>query len=305
MTIRKALLILSFAYATLVYVLKEFHLLGDFGWALFIYASVLGLGAAVIYIRNTRWWVYPKGRISREWQKILRQEVSFYKAISDAEKIRFEKKVLFFLSNYDIVGVETEVEDLDKLLIASSSIIPTFHKPRWKYTNLDEVILYPQGFSFDMPQMEEKMVMEGLVGGGPLEGKMILSKAALRKGFHDESDNLNTAIHEFVHLIDMDDGAVDGVPESLLRFPLLHRLRSIVLAFKVERLFDKTAQNIENKQTDIRPYGGVNKAEFLSVTTEYFFENPEKLKENHPDLHSLMEQIYRTPKSVQKELSRH
>lgn len=210
----------------------------------------------------------------------------------------------FFLSNYDIVGVDTEVEDLDKLLIASSSIIPTFHKPRWKYTNLEEVLLYPRGFSFNMPQMEEKMVMEGLVGGGPLEGKMILSKSALRKGFQDESDNLNTAIHEFVHLIDMDDGAVDGVPESLLRFPILHKLRSIILNFKVDRIFNKTAESIENKQTDIRPYGGANKAEFLSVITEYFFENPEKLKENHPDLHRLMEKIYRTPKSVQKELSR-
>ena len=157
MTIKKAFLILFALYACIVFVLIASAPLAYGVLMTFIYVSVIVLGAAIIYIRNTRWWVYPKGPIPREWQKILRQEVSFYKVISDADKRRFEKKVLFFLSNYKIVGVDTEVELLDKLLIASSSIIPTFQKSRWRYTNLDEVLLYPRGFSFGLPQMEKEM----------------------------------------------------------------------------------------------------------------------------------------------------
>lgn len=98
MTPRKALLIVFATYASLVFVLNEYNLLGDIAWVVFIYASVLVLGAAVIYVRNTRWWIYPKGPFSAKWKQILLQEVSYYKVISDAEKRKFEKKVLFFLS---------------------------------------------------------------------------------------------------------------------------------------------------------------------------------------------------------------
>lgn len=303
MTSNKALVILFVCYAVL-FAIVDHLFLDTTQMMVFIYASVILVGAGVIYVRNTRWWNYPKGPFPREWKSILMQEVSFYKAIEDTEKVKFEKKIMFFLANYDITGVETEVETLDKLLIASSSIIPTFHKPRWKYTNLDEVLLYPRGFSFNLPNTQEKMLMEGLVGGGPLEGKMILSKIALREGFQDETDNHNTAIHEFVHLIDKDDGTVDGIPVSLLSFPLLRKLRTIILEFRINRLFNRTVDDIEKRNTDIRPYGGTNKAEFLSVATEYFFENPVMMKEEHPDLHRLMQQIYRTPESVQRELSK-
>ena len=46
---------------------------------------------------------------------------------------------------------------------------------------------------------------------------MIISKNALRDGFSNETDKKNTAVHEFVHLIDKMDGAIDGVPEVLLQ----------------------------------------------------------------------------------------
>lgn len=39
---------------------------------------------------------------------------------------------------------------------------------------------------------------------------------SLRHGFMDQSGKHNTAIHEFIHLIDKTDGAVDGIPEALV-----------------------------------------------------------------------------------------
>lgn len=304
MTITRALLLLFFTYASIVYLLYKLNIFGSTAWTIFVYVSIILLGSAVIYIRNRKWWHKPKGAFPQEWKRILQQEVSFYKAISDTGKQKFEKKILFFLSNYKISGIGTEVETLDKLLIASASIIPTFQKARWRYYNLEEILLYPNGFSFENPILKEKIVMEGLVGGGPLEGKMILSQKALRKGFEDEADNHNTAIHEFVHLIDKSDGVIDGVPEVLLKTPFLLKLRTIILNAKINRLFARVTKDIENEKSDIRPYGAANKAEFLSVASEYFFENPEMMKEKHPDLHQLMQQIYRTPQATQKELSK-
>ena len=55
-----------------------------------------------------------------------------------------------------------------------------------------------------------------MVGTGYMDGKMVLSKPALHHGFVNDSDKKNTAIHEFVHLIDKFDGSVDGIPALLL-----------------------------------------------------------------------------------------
>jgi len=61
--------------------------------------------------------------------------------------------------------------------------------------------------------------IKGLVGTGYMEGKMLLSKTALHHGFSNQTDKRNTALHEFIHLIDKADGIVDGIPQVLLAEP--------------------------------------------------------------------------------------
>lgn len=65
-----------------------------------------------------------------------------------------------------------------------------------------------------------------MVGTGYLDGIIILSKQALRHGLKNESDKKNTAIHEFLHLIDKTGGTIDGIPPTNLwkNNMLYHRL---------------------------------------------------------------------------------
>ncbi|MCA9421547.1 MAG: zinc-dependent peptidase, partial [Nitrospira sp.] len=43
---------------------------------------------------------------------------------------------------------------------------------------------------------------------------------------------------------------------------------------------------------DINPYGLTNEAEFFAVVSEYFFENPVRMKKKHPELYSMLKQIF-------------
>ena len=72
--------------------------------------------------------------------------------------------------------------------------------------------------------------MLGLVGSGPYQNIMILSKQELRNGFANKTNKKNTAIHEFVHLLDKEDGSVDGVPEALLSCSFLRAVSSLATA---------------------------------------------------------------------------
>ena len=44
---------------------------------------------------------------------------------------------------------------------------------------------------------------------------MILSKPALLTGFDITTDKNNVGIHEFAHLVDGADGAIDGIPPGV------------------------------------------------------------------------------------------
>lgn len=221
-----------------------------------------------------------------QWSVLLEKNVSFYRHLSDAEKINFQLKIMNFLSQVEVSGVKIEVEEIDKVLIAASAVIPVFGFENWEYAYLDEVLLYPTTFNsnhqFDN-QAEDKQIL-GMVGTGYMQGKMILSRNALRNGFQNHTDKHNTAIHEFVHLLDREDGDIDGVPEILLN----HQYTIPWLD-----LIHTKMEEINNNKSDIRNYGGTSKTEFFAVASEYFFERPDLLKRKHPDLYEMLEKCFR------------
>lgn len=218
------------------------------------------------------------------WRPILDEKVAFYHQLTGQEKVRFEKSILHFLDEVRITGVGTEVDDTDKLLVASSAVIPLFGFPGWSYSKLNEVIMYEGPFNrdFETKQGEEREIL-GMVGGG-MNSTMVLSKPALRQGFENKQSSQNVGIHEFVHLLDRADGAVDGIPEALAQQPFL---------IPWMKMIHRKIKEIQTGASDIDPYGSTNEGEFLSVVSEYFFKRPDLLEKRHPELFAMLEKIFR------------
>jgi Mlc titration factor MtfA (ptsG expression regulator) len=216
-------------------------------------------------------------------RNLLDQHVAFYQQLDPEGREKFEQKVQHFLANVRITGVKTTVEDLDRVLIGASAIIPIYAFPDWEYINLNEVLLYPDAFSHEFEQAGEHRSVAGMVGTGPLQNVMVISKQALRHGFSNNAGNSNTAIHEFIHLIDKTDGAIDGIPEVLLKhqytLPWVNMMRE-----KMEEMM--------RGESDIDLYGVSNQAEFFAVVSEYFFNRPDLLQEKHPALFTMLERIF-------------
>ncbi|HEX5655127.1 MAG TPA: M90 family metallopeptidase [Chitinophagaceae bacterium] len=222
--------------------------------------------------------------IPDSYKIILAQQVEFYKLLDEEKKKEFENRLMQFLSKVRITGVKTVVEDLDKVLIASSAIIPIFAFPEWEYINLNEVLLYPDAFNQDFEQHGAERSIAGIVGEGAYEDVMILSQLELREGFLNKTGKTNTAIHEFVHLVDKTDGSTDGIPESILS-------RQYILPWL--ELMQRKIKQVAGQRSDIDPYAATNPAEFLAVVSEYFFERPDLLKTRQPELYELLATIFR------------
>ncbi len=232
--------------------------------------------------KDTEWKV-PNKPFPRDWRVILNGNISYYKSLSDNEKKRFEFKIQEFLLNCRITGIKTDIDVTDKILVASSAVIPIFGFDNWKYINLHEVLIYPTMFNANFETEGSDRRILGMVGNGYMEGVMILSQEALKLGFQNESDKKNTAIHEFVHLIDKIDGPIDGIPSSLMEKQY---------AIPWIDFIDKKMNEIYDGDSDINSYGGTNRAEFFSVASEYFFERPKLLKRKHPNLYNNLERVF-------------
>ena len=217
------------------------------------------------------------------YRLLLAEHVPFYQALSTDRQKEFEERIQVFLSKVRITGIKTTVEDIDKVLVAASAIIPIFNFPGWEYVNLGEVLLYPGSFDHEFGQEGPGRNIAGMVGTGPLQRSMILSQVELRDGFVNKDGRHNTGIHEFVHLVDKTDGSTDGLPEFMLNN---HYMKPWL------QLMHREIRDIRENKSDIDPYGATNEAEFFAVVSEYFFERPDLLKERHPGLYEMLLRIF-------------
>ena len=223
-----------------------------------------------------------------DWRAILAGRVAFYLALTESEKTRFEQRTQVFLARTRITGVQTELDDTTRLLVAASALIPVWGLPGWQYANLGEVLIVPDAWQLpNAPDQEVQPLQGTLLGsvqGFQNQHYMRLSKASLEQGFQDATDRQNVGIHEFAHLLDEADGVIDGLPQAAMPPELLQAWTE---------LMHREMAAIREGKSEINPYAATNDAEFFAVVTEYFFEKPETLQERHPELYDLLTRVFR------------
>lgn len=272
--------------------------------------TVVILGVAILIGVVLSRKVFLKKRLVRkrlneefpqQWRNVLAQKVLFYSQLNDSDKVLFEKRVQRFVATKTIEGIDTDIDDEIRLMVASSAIIPTFAFPEYNYPAVRNVLIYPNSFDehFQTQRFEgHREYITGMVGNRFQNGIVILSKPDLISAFDGLTHDSNVGIHEFVHLLDKEDGVIDGIPEALMQRqfvgPWLHEIK-------------KEMEKIVAGTSDINPYALTNNAEFLAVVSEYFFDSPEKFKHRHPELYQFLSTIYNrdptVPGASQKYLS--
>ena len=251
-------------------------------------ATVLQILFVLVLIIVVIFFVFQPRKVTTftlpdNYQGLLEDYVKFYVQLDPESRKSFEDRMQKFLSSVKITGAGAQVEDLDYILIGAAAVIPVYYIPDWEYIHLREVLLYPGNFNTDYEQHGSERHISGMVGTGALENVMILSKWELRQGFIHGSSNRNTAIHEFIHLIDKMDGTMDGVPELLLE-------RKYVP--KWQHLLQTSMDQIRRGESDIDAYGATSPVECFAVLGEYFFEQPERFLQGHPELAEMLQRIF-------------
>ncbi len=115
-------------------------------------------------------------------------------------------------------------------------------------------------------------------------GPVLISWDQARAAARHPERGHNVVFHEFAHKLDMLDGMIDGTP-PLDRTDAEEWVRICTDAFEDLRA--------GRPRPPLRDYGAINPGEFFAVATEAFFDVPDRLAADEPDLYRVLRGFYR------------
>lgn len=228
-----------------------------------------------------------------EWLGILERNVPFYANLADADRRELQGHVQVFLAEKHFEGCNgLELKDEIKVTIAAQACRLLLHRDAEVFPRLITVLVYPSAYVAKS--------VEPIAGGGVLEGEQVRLGEAWKDGVAVVSwDDVramakgatpgeNLVLHEFAHILDMEDGASDGTP--ILPDRGQYASWVAVMEGEYERL---RRDSYLGRYSVLDHYGAKNPAEFFAVATEAFFEKPTVLAKRHPELYAELRNFYR------------
>ncbi len=245
----------------------------------FLLALLVVYGLWISFDYFSRHRLYKKLKSTtfpREYEKII-EDIHQYKKLTNSFKKKLHVLILFFIEKKEFIGAKMEIDDEVRVTIA---FYASLMKLGFKLDEKDfvtTIIVYPRHFIAD----------ERVLLGQSSNGTVVLSWQDIK----NERDE-NVIIHEFAHELDFQDGFADGVPVLARKN---YRRWSEVFSYEFNNLrafIDKEGE-FPKKYQFLGTYAGTNEAEFFAVCSERFFEMPNELFENFPDVYEELKLFYK------------
>jgi len=202
-----------------------------------------------------------------------------------------------FLADKEFHGAQgLEITDAIALAIAAQAVLPVLHLGLHWYDDFVGIVVHPDQVVARRSTLDESGVVhewdEVLAGEAMENGPVMLSWRDVESAGEAAAEGYNVVIHEFVHKIDLRDGAPDGCP------PLPAARRQAwqqVLQAEYEAFREKVriAERFSGEPPWLDPYGAQDPGEFFAVAGEAYFVNRARFAQEFPPLLALFDGFFR------------
>ncbi len=177
-----------------------------------------------------------------------------------------------------------QVDDAMAVCIAAQACLPVLRFGLAPYRRFVGIVVHPDEVLARREITDDDGVVheydEVLAGEAMEGGPVMLSWTDVADAGASAERGYNVVIHEFAHVLDMGDGAADGVPPLPSAAARAQWIE--VLDAEYRRL---RAAVDRDEPTLLDPYGATDPAEFFAVAVESFFVTPEAMRDEHPRLY--------------------
>lgn len=227
-----------------------------------------------------------------EWERILDANVPVYRRVPGDLRTQLHGHMQVFLAEKHFEGCDgLEMTDEIRLTIACQACLLLLNRETKYYPDLVTVLVYPSIFYADVEEPDGAIVneyKEDRSGESWDLGVVILSWEDVVEYASTGRAGYNVVLHEFAHQLDMENGAMDGMPNLDSREQRDTWVRVFKEAYHV---FERAAAS--RRRTLVDPYGAEDPAEFFAVVTESFFERSLALRREHAALYDALSAYYR------------
>lgn len=227
------------------------------------------------------------------WRAMLDRNVALYPRLPEALKTELHGLIHIFLdeNHFEGAGGLVLTEEIC-LTIAAQACILLLNRKTDVYPRLQSIVIYPH--EFDVPTARAFSSghyvndTETRLGESWRTGAVVLAWDHVLQSSRDLHDGHNLVFHEFAHQLDQESGEADGAPALDRASHYLAWAR--VLSRDYEDLRRRVAQELPSFMDQ---YGATNEAEFFAVATEFFFEQPDLLRRQYPELYNELKSFYK------------
>ena len=228
--------------------------------------------------------------VSKEQWDDAFKSLPLLKGFSDQENKDLKTLSILFMDDKLFEGAQGfEITTRVMLIISLQACLPILKLGLDCYKNFSTIIVYPSGFKTNRKVTDENGIVDHdkthTLGEAWLGGPVILSWTDTEKA--GELDGSNLVIHEFAHKLDMQNGVANGFP------PLQSGMKLDDWVTEFSKAFDYFERKCKGHELrDISCYAATSPAEFFSVFSEVFFEQPKIIQKHFPQVHTLLELYY-------------
>lgn len=258
---------------------------------LLILVLATGAVAARVWMRRRTHLRLLAAPLDADQRAIVAAEVPLTRRLPPALGAQLEGRINAFLAQVTFHGAGgLEVTEEMRLSIAAQASLLVVNRELW-YDNLRTVVIYPAAFTSRRAEHNGYVVTERdttRLGESWERGPVILSWADTERGARHPQDGHNVVFHEFAHQLDALTGRTDGVPPFAPGQSFAEWERVFLAA---------NARHVDNlrsgRATVLDPYGATGHQEFFAVAVELFFERPEALLAEVPEVYGQLKALFR------------
>lgn len=214
-----------------------------------------------------------------------------YRWLDDQKQSRVRQCVQIMAAEKSWEGIDGfQITDEVKITISATASLLTLGLGQpFYFDRVQSILVYPGPIRNREMQRgylvsHEESYYSGLAWQG---GPLIFSWPNVINGSRRPGDGANVVIHEFVHHIDGLDGEMGGTP--IIHSPELKARWESVFS----RRYNELVRDLKNNHPPkIDEYAATNMAEFFAVASESFFDSPDRLYHNLPDVYEVLKDYF-------------
>jgi Mlc titration factor MtfA (ptsG expression regulator) len=256
----------------------------------------------VLFLLWKGWGRYREMRLKREiaatpfpgaWREWL-ERTPHYPLLTESMRRELERDLRYFVAVKEFRGVGIDVTAEMQVGIAFYACLMVRGIPDECFDPLETLLIYPEPVWAEQVREEGGIVSreEEILDGQSSGDTLVFAWSEVEYEIYHHTPR-NVVIHELAHVLDFEEGWVDGVPElppgEAKEWAEVNRRHFLRLRERAEEA---------REPADLGPYewigeyAATSEVEFFAVLSERYFQTPRRLRRVFPDLYGVYREFY-------------